>query len=126
MDPTPGTHSPALTCMVTTALPLHRSERRTLVSSWWLRSALVAVVLVLGLLQGTRAALGDVPLGDAAESVAAPADSPAVIPSERGGLRGRFFRPAGSDAVAPQLRVRRDRWAPAQIERFEFVCRAGC
>jgi len=126
MDPTPGTDSPALTYMVTTVPPLERSEPDTLVSSWWLRSALVAVVLVLGLLQGTRAALGDVPLGDATESLAAPADSPAAGPPQSSELRGRFFLPEGSDAVRPRLRLRQGRWAPAQLERFEFACRTGC
>jgi hypothetical protein len=89
----------------------------------WARSALVALVFLLGLLQGTRAALGDMPLaGDvAAPPPEASAAAPAT-PRETGPAGGRFFRPAGSDAQRPELRLRPSHWRPHAPERLARRC----
>jgi hypothetical protein len=76
-------------------------------ASWQVRVALVTVVLVLGLFQGTRTALGRVP----PESVAYVA--PIAVPvREHDPIRGHFFRPPGSDAVRPPLSLRPVAWWP--------------
>jgi len=123
LDVTPGTDSVALTVMLPTTSPPHRSARRELMVRWWSRSALVAIVIVLGLLQGSRAALGDMPLGAGLEpSAEAKAETPAPADPEQGELRGRFFRPAGSSAVRPALHLRPSRWIPAPGERIALAC----
>ena len=123
MDVTPGTDSVALTVMLPTTPPLHRSVRRELMVRWWGRSALVAIVFVLGLLQGTRAALGDIQLGTGPEPAAeAKAETPAAGEREPAELRGRFFRPEGSTAVRPALRLRQSSWRPAPSERLALAC----
>jgi len=127
MDVTPGTDSQALTVMLPCEPPSHRSLRRDIMQSGWSRGALVALVFVLGLLQGTRAALGDMPLAELPAATAAPAETPAAGVSEPDALRGHFFRPAGSDAVRPTLRLRQSRWIPAEAKRLAFVCpNAAC
>jgi hypothetical protein len=123
MDVTPGTDSLALTVMMPTTPPPHRSVRREFMIRWWSRSALVAIVFVLGLLQGTRAALGDIQLGTGSEPAAeAKAETPAAGVREQDTLRGRFFRPEGSSAVRPTLRLRQSSWRPAPTERLALAC----
>jgi hypothetical protein len=124
MDVTPGTASGALTHMSPSAQPPQRSSWMEIVQSGWSRGALVALVFVLGLVQGSRAALGDVPL---AELPAAEAEAPAAGVTEPDALRGSFFRPAGSSAVRPTPSLRQSRWNPADAKRFAFACEdAGC
>ena len=126
MDVTPGPDSLALTLMMPAAEPPHRSVRRDVMQSRWSRGALVALVFVLGLLQGTRAALGDMPLSELPAAAEAQAETPAGV-SERDALRGHFFRPAGSDAVRPLLQLRQSRWNPDEAKRLAFVCEdAAC
>ena len=108
MDVTPGTDSQALTVMLLCEPPSPRSLRREIMQSRWSRGALIALVFVLGLLQGTRAALGDMPLAEI-PAAGAPTETPAAGVSEPDALRGHFFRPAGSDAVRPTLRLRQSR-----------------
>jgi hypothetical protein len=77
----------------------------------WRQSALVGAVIALGLLQGARAALGRMPEAAAPEPAA-----PAALPGELrevDTLRGHFYRPEGSDAVRPPLRLDERRWTPA-------------
>lgn len=127
MDVTPGTDSPALTVMLLCEPPSHRSLRREIMRSSWSRGALVALVFGLGLLQGTRAALGDMPLAEIPAAVDAPTEKPAAGVSEPDALRGHFFRPAGSDAVRPALRLRQSRWNPAEAKRLALGCpNAAC
>jgi hypothetical protein len=95
--------------------------------SSWSRGALVALVFVLGLLQGTRAALGDMPLAEVPAAAGAETGTPAAGVSEPDALRGHFFRPAGSDAVRPALRLRQSRWNPAEAKRLALICpNAAC
>lgn len=127
MDVTPGTDSPALTVMLPCEPPSHRSLRRELMQSSWSRGALVALVFVLGLLQGTRAALGDMPLAEVPAAAGAETETPAAGVSEPDALRGYFFRPAGSDAVRPALRLRQSRWNPGEAKRLALICpNAAC
>ena len=80
---------------------------------WWMRipgrTLLVACVLVLGLLQGARAALGPAPL---ASAPAAP-DLASPPARENDWRRGHFFRPAGSTASRPRAVLRPLPWRPA-------------
>ena len=122
MDATPRPVPVALTD-VTTADPLHPNPRRNLRVSAWARSVLVGLVFVLGLLQGSRAALGDIALGGEPEPEAA---SDAVTGHvEPDALRGDFFRPHGSTAVRPPLRLRTSTWSPAE-PRLALSCPTGC
>lgn len=121
MDATPGPVPVALTD-VTAAHPSLRSPRRKLAASAWGRGLLVGLVFALGLLQGSRAALGDIPLG--AEEAA---EAPAAGHFEPDALRGGFFRPLGSTAVRPDLRLRASAWTPAAPARLALGCSApGC
>lgn len=123
MDVTPGSDSLALTPMLPATPPSHRSVWRELMAAWWSRSALVALVIVLGLVQGSRAALGDIALDSGAEAAAeSQAETPGPAELEPAALRGRFYRPAGSDAVRPALRLRQGSWHPARAERFALAC----
>jgi hypothetical protein len=123
MDATPGTDSLALAAPLPAALPPQRSERREFLVSWWSRCALVALVFALGLFQGSRAALGDISLGDAGGPVsAAPPEAPGAGAGDPDALRGRFFRPPGSDAVRPTLRLRQSLWTPAEATRLALAC----
>ena len=89
-------------------------------ASWKGKTALVALVMVLGLLQGTRTALGPAPLAPpAAPDFAAP---PA---RELYPVRGHFFRPAGSDAVRPALRLRPVAWQPERSVPVAQLCPAA-
>jgi hypothetical protein len=124
MDVTPGTDSVALTVMLPTTPPPHRSVRREILVRWWSRSALVAIVFVLGLLQGTRAALGDIELEAGPEAAAEANETPAAGEREPAELRGRFFRPEGSNAVRPALRLRQSSWRPESGERLALACPA--
>jgi len=118
MDATPGSDSLEFTPALPDARCAHRSARRKSVSRWWLQSALVGVVFALGLLQGSRAALGRMPLAPAFEP-SARAEAPAADVREAD-KRGHFFRPEGSDAVRPELRVRPSRWLPGK--RVALAC----
>lgn len=118
MDEAPGTDPLALGQALPGALPPHRSTRRKRMGRWWQRSALVGVVFALGLLQGSRAALGPVPEPPAAEP-AAFADVPGAD-RKADTRRGHFYRPEGSDAVRPALRLRPSRWTPAP--RVALAC----
>lgn len=120
MDATPGPVPVALTD-VTAAHPLPRPSR-TLTASAWARGLLVGLVFALGLLQGSRAALGDIPLD--AEPLPA-AESPAGH-VEQDALRGDFFRPVGSTAVRPALRLHASTWTPAEPTRLALSCTTGC
>jgi hypothetical protein len=124
MDATPGPVPVALT-NVTAADPLHRTPRRKLRMSTWSRGLLVGLVFALGLLQGSRAALGDIPLGGDPEEPAA--EAPATGSVEPDALRGHFFRPLGSTAVRPPLHLRARTWKPAEPPRLAYSCpAAGC
>jgi hypothetical protein len=123
MDATPGPVPVALTD-VTSAEPLHRIPRRELRMTAWGRALLVGLVFALGLLQGSRAALGDILLGGEPEAPAAQA--PATGQLEPDALRGHFFRPLGSTAVRPPLRLRASTWSPAEPTRLALSCRARC
>jgi hypothetical protein len=103
-----------------TALGLHRSAWRTRMAGWQTRALLVALVLVLGLLHGTRTALGRVPPASppATPDVAAP---PTSEPDAR---RGHFFRPAGSTASRPRLVLRPVVWRPAPPAPAPRIARA--
>jgi hypothetical protein len=68
-------------------------------------TALIAMAALLGLLVGARAAAG----WDAPERTASAAG---VREPDR--LRGGFWRPAGSDATRPVVRLARDSWSPAE------------
>jgi hypothetical protein len=116
MDATPGPVPVALTD-VTAAHPLPRPLRTR---AAWARGLLVGLVFALGLLQGSRAALGDIPLGAEREP------PPAAGLVEPDALRGHFFRPVGSTAVRPVLRLRASAWTPAEPERLALTCPTGC
>ena len=85
-----------------------------------IQALLVSLVLVLGLLQGTRAALGRVSPASRAPTpdVSAP---PAREPDWR---RGHFFRPAGSTASRPRLGLRAGVWRPAPAPVPRRIARA--
>jgi hypothetical protein len=120
MDVTPGSDPLAFTLALPDARTPHRSAQRFGVGRWWLRSALVGVVFALGLLQGSRAALGRMPLAPALE-VSAHAEVPVAGELEADAIRGHFFRPKGSDAVRPVLRLRPSRWLPAEAKRVALT-----
>ena len=92
----------------------------------WSRSALVALTFVLGLLQGSRAALNDAPQ-EPAPRPETHAEAPGEASRESDALRGHFYRPAGSHAVRPALQLRERRWAPREAPRYAELCQApGC
>ena len=125
MDATPGTDSLAFATVSPAAPPPHRSAWRLRMGRWWLDGALISFVLVLGLLQGSRAALGRMPLSDVSEPPAVTAPPPADV--EADGLHGRFFRPDDSSAVRPALRLRQSVWRPAGESRVASACiDSGC
>jgi hypothetical protein len=113
MDATLGSEPPAFTLALPDAHESHRSARRKSVSRWWLQSLLVGIVFALGLLQGSRAALGRMPLPPAPESAAPPVEG--VLEADT--VRGHFYRPQGSTALRPVLRLRPSRWLPACSDR---------
>lgn len=113
MDVTPATGFGALTDM-TGAQPSQRRSWREILRGGFGRGALVALVFVLGLVQGSRAALGDMPLGELPPVESAP---PASV-TEADALRGSFFRPAGSSAVRPTPSLHQSRWKPAEARRL--------
>ena len=121
MDATPGSDSLPLTLALPDARESRRRAQRFGVGRWWLRSALVGVVFALGLLQGSRAALGRMPLAPALEP-SAHAEVPVAGELEADTIRGHFFRPKGSDAVRPVLRLRPSRWLPADAPRVALAC----
>ena len=61
MDETPGSDPLELTEALPDARLPHRSTRRKSVGHAWRQSVLVGIVFALGLLQGSRAALGPMP-----------------------------------------------------------------
>jgi hypothetical protein len=94
---------------------------------WWLDSALIGFVLLLGLLQGSRAALGDMPLRVVRERALAPAAAPALAETEPDALRGHFYRPPDSTAVRPALRLTPGTWEPGRDPRADSACLdSGC
>jgi hypothetical protein len=102
----------------------HRSAWRTRMIGWQTRALLVALVMLLGLLHGTRTALGEVELATppATPDVAAP---PQHEPDWR---RGHFYRPADSTAVRPPLVLRPNAWRPAPespVPRIARSCAGG-
>lgn len=121
MDATPGSDPLEFTLALPDARIPHRSARRVSVGRWWLKSALVGVVFALGLLQGSRAALGRMPLAPTLET-SAHAEVPVAGELEADTVRGHFFRPKGSDAVRPVLRLRPSRWLPADAPRVALTC----
>jgi hypothetical protein len=121
MDATLGSDSLTPALALPDARESHRSARRVSVSRWWLQSALVGMVFALGLLQGSRAALGRMPLAPALESPAH-VEVPAEDGLEADTVRGHFYRPNGSDAVRPALRLRQSRWLPAEAKRVALAC----
>ena len=121
MDATPGTE-PLVAAAALPAPPVsHPTPRRRRVRRAWIDGALIGAVLALGLLQGARAALGgfvlEVPPAALAQSEA---------PSGDDALRGRFYRPPGSDAVRPPLRLEPHHWHPPSEARVALACEAGC
>jgi hypothetical protein len=121
MDATPGSDSLAFILASPDARDPQRGAQSKSSGRWWLRSALVVVVFVLGLLQGSRAALGRMPLAPALEP-SAHAEAPVAGALEADRVRGHFFRPQGSDAVRPELRLRPGRWLPAHPPRVALAC----
>ena len=109
MDAAPGLAQETLEAALRVLSRAQRSAWRTRMTGWQVRTLLLVLVVVLGLLQGTRTAIGRVPLASppAAPDVAAP---PAREPDWR---RGDFFRPAASTASRPRLRLRPVVWRPA-------------
>ena len=92
----------------------------------WRQSTLVGIVFALGLLQGSRAALGRMP-DAAAPGPLAQAEVPGAIAREADTVRGHFYRPEGSNAVRPVLRLQPGRWTPAVSPRVALACRvSGC
>jgi hypothetical protein len=90
---------------------------------WWPRGVLVALSFAFGLLQGSRAALGDAPLpAEPATQVEPGPESPEVGAGERDPLRGRFFRPARSNALRPLPRLHQSRWTPIPAPRLAQSC----
>ncbi len=81
---------------------------------WWTTLALAAT---LGLLQGMTAAW-QTPAPDVAAAPPAVEIAPAVLPAQapaadpHDALRGRFWRPHGSDAMRPEPRLEAVQWAP--------------
>jgi hypothetical protein len=120
MDPAPDLARGSLEAALRAALSLHRSAWRTRMTGWPTRALLVALVLVLGLLHGTRTALGRLPPASppVMPDVAAP---PTQEPDWR---RGHFFRPAGSTASRPRLVLRPIVWRPAPPAPLPRVARA--
>jgi hypothetical protein len=72
------------------------------------RSLLVALVMVLGLLHGSRTALG---IGTAPDAIALP-DVAAPPAYESDWRRGHFYRPVGSTATRPEVTLRPRVWRP--------------
>ncbi len=127
MDVTPGTDSLTLAAELPAAAPPHRSAWRRRMGRWWQDSALIGFVLVLGLLQGSRAALGPMPLAAAVSPAVTQSEPLAAARVEADALRGRFFRPQGSSAVRPALRLRQSEWRPAGDPRVALACAdSGC
>ena len=121
MDATLGCDPLAPTPALPGAVCSQQSAPGPRVGRWWLQSALIGTVFVLGLLQGSRAALGRMPL---APTLAAStlAEAPAEDGLETDTVRGHFYRPNGSDAVRPALRLRQNRWLPAEARRIARAC----
>jgi hypothetical protein len=118
MDATPGPVPVALTD-VSAAQPSQRSPHWKLAPGAWARGLLIGLVFALGLIQGSRAALGDIPLG---EPEPAAAEAPLGGQVEPDALRGDFFRPLGSTAVRPVLQLRARVWTPAEPARLALSC----
>jgi hypothetical protein len=85
---------------------------------WGARTLLVGFVVVLGLLQGSRTALGSAPLLPRTPAAVDVASPPA---READWRRGHFYRPAGSAAKRPRPVLRPVVWlpgpAPARVAR---------
>jgi hypothetical protein len=85
--------------------------------SFGARALLVSFVVVLGLLQGSRTALGSAPLPPAP----ATADVASLPAREADWRRGHFYRPTGSAAERPRPVLRPVVWrpgpAPARIAK---------
>jgi hypothetical protein len=94
---------PAAAFPAALALPTSDAGRR-----WPLRVLLVTSVVVLGLLQGSRTALGSAPLPSAPQA----AESASPPAREADWRRGHFYRPAGSAAVRPRPLLRPVVWLP--------------
>ena len=125
MDETPGSDPLEPTQALPGARPPHRSARRKSVGRAWRQSALVGIVFALGLLQGSRAALGRMP--EPAAEPAAHAEAPGANVREADTVRGHFFRPEGSSAVRPVLHLRPSRFTPAVAPRVALACPGpGC
>jgi hypothetical protein len=121
MDAAPDQARGTLEAALHAVASLHRSAWRTRLTGWQTRLLLVALVLVLGLLHGTRTALGDAPLASppATPDVAAPPTH-----DEPDWRRGHFFRPAGSTASRPRLVLRPVVWRPAPPAPAPRIARA--
>ena len=112
MDETPGRDPLIPAQVLPTPCAPHPSGGRKHVRRWWRQSALIGVVFALGLLQGARAALGPLPAPPAAEPSAL-GEVPGASLREVDAARGHFFfRPHGSTAVRPELRLHVGRWTP--------------
>lgn len=72
------------------------------------RTLLVALVMVLGLLHGSRTALG---IGAPPSAIALP-DVAAPPAYETDWRRGHFYRPVGSTATRPEVTLRPRVWRP--------------
>jgi len=120
MDAAPGLPSEIREAALPAALPAHRSAGRKAMGR---RSkpllAALALVAVLGGLQGARTALR-APRPPAAPDVAAPPPA-----READWRRGHFYRPAGSTASRPALVLRPLEWRPrAALPRVARACTA--
>lgn len=119
MDAAPGLALLEPETPLRSPVPSQRSARTPLFR-WQAKVALFGLVFVLGLLQGTRTALGLAPLAGRV----APADVSAPPARELDPIRGHFFRPPGSDAVRPPLSLRPVVWWPERPVPFAQACSA--
>ena len=108
MELAPDLASETLTAACPGAPPAPAAASFARSTSWGARALLVAFVVVLGLLQGSRTALGGAPL----PSAPAAADVASPPAREADWRRGHFYRPAGSDAERPRQVLRPVVWLP--------------
>jgi len=103
----PPRSSEAMTAVLPPRVPPPGAPRRVTAGLAG-RTLLVVLVMALGLLHGTRTALGS---GIPASAIAPP-DVAAPPARETDWRRGHFYRPAGSTATRPEATLRPRVWRP--------------